>query len=161
MSIGMIQWWRQMMLAGGSWWKWQKHWLWCIVRAEVGEEVDDSWGRTEMVSLDIVIVVMIPSGSTVVMTVGEEEEVEDVMSVTGYNVSVVDEPSGLTLVIVMAPSVSIGKLVIEDASVEDVSVEGDTVEVDRTLSVTDGVVVMVAVSEVVLIKSLYLAEYSS
>lgn len=116
----------------------------------VGVEVDDSWGRTEMVSLDIVIVVMIPSGSTVVMTVGEEETVEDVMSVTGYNVSVVDEPSGLTLVIVMAPSVLIGKLVIEDASVEDVSVEGDTVEVNRTLSVTDDVVVMVAVSEVVL-----------
>ena len=76
-------------------------------------EVDD-----EVSSVDIVIVVMMPSGSTVVMTEGEEV----VMSVTGYKVSVVGEPSGLTVVMVVAASVSIGKLVV-----------GDSVEVGRTL----------------------------
>ena len=75
-----------------------------------------------------------------------EVEGVDVVSVTGYNVSVVDEPSGPTVVIVMASSVLIGKLVI------DVSVEEESVDVGRTLSVEGSVVVTVVVSEVVLTK---------
>ena len=70
------------------------------------------------------------------------------MSVTGYNVSVVDEPSGLTVVIVMASSVSIGKLVIGDVSVEEESVK---TWLKRTNCCQGAVVVTVAVSEVVLI----------
>lgn len=93
----------------------------------------------EAVSVDIVIVVMIPSGSTVVMT--EADVVEEVVSVTGYNVSVVDEPSGLTLVIVMASSVLMGRLVVSD----------DSVEVGRTESLWDSVVVTVVVSDVTLV----------
>lgn len=103
------------------------------------DEVDWS-GRIETVSLDIVIVVIIPSGSTVVMTEAGGAEAEDVVSVTGYNVSVVDDPSGPTVVMVMASSVLMGKLVMDDVSVE----------VGKTLSVGDCVVVTVVVSEVVL-----------